>query len=1151
MGLHMGEIIRVPDGEAESHHEKLVGLILDTTARVMELALPDQILLTRGLFDSARQHFVADSEEHPVEWCAHGPFVIKGLEEPVEIFEVGIPGLSPFRIPENTEKARSALPAGDEVTLGWRPAAGIEIPFRENWCLLENLGEGGFGEVWLAQHKKTKDRRVFKFCFEADRMRGLKREVTLFRLIKETLGDREDIAKLLDWNFDETPYFLETEYTEAGDLKDWAEKQGGLDRIPLETRLELVAQTAEALAAAHSVGIIHKDVKARNILVSTDLQGKPRAVLTDFGIGQIEDSNLLLQKGITFTGVTKASSPGSSSTDSGTRLYMAPEIVEGKVGATSSDIYSLGVLLYQIVAADFSRALATGWERDVEDDFLREDIALCVDRLPARRLKSGTELADRLRNLDKRHSQREAESKAKEEAERAKVLAERQRKRQKAFLVSAFLGAAVIAFASWFAIHESQRAEELARAHAELEWQFYISSIQSADDMIKGAQFGRAREILADCPERLRDWEWGYLQYLCNNPNSRILEGHTGWVGQIRFSPDGKWLASAGLDGSVRLWNVETGEKIDEFAEKGATSWGASFSPDGKLLAFSLGVPRDATTVLQIGIWDLESGSKTFFETRHTDLIWSVEFSPDGKQVLTSCWDKDAKLWNVETGELVQTFGPHPDQVWSAVFSPDGKRIATGCAHFPLRDPKRRMARIWDAETGEVICQLAGHSAEVSGVAFSPDGSLVATGGWDGAAKLWETETWGEIWTSPNHESAVVHVSFSPDGRFLATAGRDGRARIFDVSAGSETGSPLEGHIGRIHCVTFSPDGNLVATSGEDGAIRLWSLESAKDVLTDHEDAVHSIAFSHDGKLIVTGSRDRTAKLWDLELGSVIHTFPHEDRVYGVAISPDEKRVATTSSDKTAVIWDTKTGKRLLSFRKHSDTVHDVAFSPDGKSVATASLDKTARIWDAKSGDELLQPFKHGDGVRAIDFSPDGKRLATACADGTATVWDAKTGEEVIRLVGHTGIVADVVFSPDGRRIATASSDGTARIWNAITGECLFPLSGHKEWVTDVAFSPDGKRVVTVSRDTTAIVWDADTGRLTLRLEGHKRYVFSVAISPDGKLIATGGNDKTVRLWRALPWKTGAYPGEDSVGVEESVDLIQHDDWNTTAANKD
>lgn len=202
-------------------------------------------------------------------------------------------------MPQSTEKAQRAVSEADELTLGWRPATGLDIPQRANWILANKLGGGGFGEVWLATHKNTGEQRVFKFCFQADHLRALRREVTLFRLLKETLGNRDDIARVLDWQFDESPYFLESEYTEGGSLVDWSVEQGGLAQISLATRLELIAQIGEALAAAHSVGVLHKDIKPANILIATDREGTPRIRLADFGIGLIQDRGLLQEKGIT------------------------------------------------------------------------------------------------------------------------------------------------------------------------------------------------------------------------------------------------------------------------------------------------------------------------------------------------------------------------------------------------------------------------------------------------------------------------------------------------------------------------------------------------------------------------------------------------------------------------------------------------------------------------------------------------------------------------------------------------------------------------------------------------------------------------------------------------------------------------------------
>ncbi|HEX2568846.1 MAG TPA: protein kinase [Polyangia bacterium] len=245
-----------------------------------------------------------------------------------------------------------------EDASGWRPAVGRPIPRRTHWRLVERLGQGGFGEAWLGEHHVTGERRVFKFCFEVERRRALEREVTLFRLLKEALGGRDDIARILDWDFEAAPYFLESEYSEGGTLVDWAERAGGLVAVPLALRLELGAEVAEALAAAHSVGVLHKDVKPANVLVTVDRAGRPRIRLSDFGIGLLTDRERLRAEGITALGFTAPAGGAdlpSAEAGAGTLRYMAPELMAGKPPTIQADIYSLGVLIYQLVAGDFDR----------------------------------------------------------------------------------------------------------------------------------------------------------------------------------------------------------------------------------------------------------------------------------------------------------------------------------------------------------------------------------------------------------------------------------------------------------------------------------------------------------------------------------------------------------------------------------------------------------------------------------------------------------------------------------------------------------------------------------------------------------------------------------------------------------------------------
>ena len=398
-GIHLGEVA-LGEGRAE-------GLTKATAQRLCLLAEANQVLLTRAAFDLSRRATKGhDAIDDRVVWLAHGPYLMQGLEEPVETFEVGLEGLSRLAPPAGDANARRAVVPGEEETLGWRPAAGLGVPGRPHWTLRERLGEGGFGEVWLAEHDKTREKRVLKFCFEAERLRGLKREVTLFRLLRDALGERDDITRVLDWSFEQPPYFLESEYTGGGSLADWAGGKGGIGNIPLAVRLELMAQVAEELGAAHSAGVLHKDIKASNVLVSERPGGAPRAQLTDFGVGLVQDRSVLEGRDFTVTGFTEVSAAADRA---GTRLYMAPELLEGKPPTALTDIYALGVLLDQVVTGDLTRALAPGWERDVDDELLREDIAGCVDGRPERRLGTAEQLADRLRSVEERRAQRESE----------------------------------------------------------------------------------------------------------------------------------------------------------------------------------------------------------------------------------------------------------------------------------------------------------------------------------------------------------------------------------------------------------------------------------------------------------------------------------------------------------------------------------------------------------------------------------------------------------------------------------------------------------------------------------------------------------------------------------------------------------------------
>lgn len=354
--------------------------------------------------------------------------------------------------------------AAPEITL----KTGSRVPNRDNWVLTERLDSSDNSEVWRCEHAKTKEQRVFKFALDGGRLTALKREATVGRLLRKALGDRPDYVRVIDWNFDTAPFFLEFEHG-GTNLPDWAEQRGGLQSIPMDERLRLMADIADAVGEAHSVGVLHKDLKPANILV-TECDGHPQIRIADFGSSRLTEPAQLEALGITRLGLTTQGSTGDSL--SGTPLYVAPEVMSGEAATVKADIYALGVMLYQLAVADFRRPISAGWERDITDPLLRRDIAESAAGTPKERIASASELAQRLRTIASRRDLMRSQQKRDAEAAELDAQLRLQRARRPwvyaAFFVLA-LGTVVSATLYWQADHQRQAAEEnAARADAML-----------------------------------------------------------------------------------------------------------------------------------------------------------------------------------------------------------------------------------------------------------------------------------------------------------------------------------------------------------------------------------------------------------------------------------------------------------------------------------------------------------------------------------------------------------------------------------------------------------------------------------------------------------------------------------------------------------
>jgi WD40 repeat protein/serine/threonine protein kinase len=1065
-------------------------------------------------------------------------------------------------------------------------------PVETRYVVENEIARGGMGailKVWDADLRRTLAMKVILGRGKTGPLTDTPKleEPVLARFLEEAQVtgqlDHPGIVPVHELGIDASGrVYFTMRFVKGRDLKEiidlvHAEKDGWTQT----KAIGVILKVCEAMAYAHSKGVIHRDLKPANIMVGRFGE----TYVMDWGlakvIGRKDRHDLRLRKAseampsLVRTERRDALPPDSDSplvtmdgTIIGTPAYMPPEQAKGLVDEMTvrSDVYAVGAMLYHLLAG---RAPYMGPDEklspiivlrmvldappkpiaEIDRDVPGELVAICeraMSRDPARRYADTMEMANDLQAYLEGRVVRAYETGAVAEF---KKWVDRNTGMAAALLAAVFLLVLGLVVSSILyvkadksatlaqeqkvradskAAEAEQSAQRARESEQEVRARSYVAHVQAAAFSLFANDVTDCKRNLEACPIDLRGWEWKHLALAADT--SLLVIHASEPIACVAFSPDGSEIVTGTASsfnigtGPAQVWNLSTGRRVAVVGSANTDSSHFALSPDGSRIACGAQMDR-RIRILSRRTGELVEHGMLPFDS--ADAL-STAFSPDGKRLAVAFTDGTVRLWSTETNsETAELGGSVPGLTMpiksfaSVVFSPDGTRIAAGAADGSIP--------VWNATTGESVAVLTGHDQDVTSIAFLRD---------------------------------AAH---------LVSASDDKTVRIWDVDKKLCLGI-LSGHEAPVHSVAVRPDGSLIASASDDKTVRLWDPASHHElaVLHGHAKPVHSVAFSPDGSRLISGSADMTVRVWDADMSGAVAMLrepvaeglddPEQPFVNmtSIAFSPDGSRVAAAYRYGDIRVWSVDHRDELAVMRGHTASTNCIAFSHDGAHLASGSSDHTVRAWDAATYAEGLTMRGQQGQILDLAYSPDDAYIASASDDKTIAIHDARTGELVNTLHGHEKMVNCIAFSADGSRIVSGSSDRTARVWDARTGKpvgaplqhakavlCIAaspdgkilatgsdeilrlwnldsgeaPIArlGHDLPLHSIAFSPDGSRIVTSSSDNTLRLWDGHTGEALFTLRGHGRHIDQVTISPDGSRIAACGSSGTILLWETEP----------------------------------
>jgi WD40 repeat protein/serine/threonine protein kinase len=916
-----------------------------------------------------------------------------------------------------------------DIRLAERPGTVIG-PYK----LLEQIGEGGFGIVFMAEQQQPVRRKVALKVVKPGM--DTRQVVARFEAERQALAlmEHPHIAHVLDAGATDSgrPYFV-MELIRGIPITQYCDDH----QLTPRQRLELFLTVCQAVQHAHQKGIIHRDLKPSNVLVTLQ-DGAPVVKVIDFGIAKALGQERLTEKTL-FTGFAQMI---------GTPLYMSPEQAEmsGQDVDTRTDIYSLAVLLYELLTG------TTPFDKERLKEVSYDEIRRIL------REEEPVKPSTRISTLGQ-----------------AATTVSANRKSEPRRLSQLFRGEL-----DWIVM---KALEKDRNRRYDTAGSFAADVQRYLDD-----------EPVQACPPsagyRLRKFVRKYQMPVAVAAAFALLlmagAVVSTWQALRAKQAEGEAVQQRDLAKEAESEATRKSQEAELAREKART---AEASSQRLYYAASMALVQAAWenhNILQFQ--DLLAETAAFSERGFEWYYWqrlgrvdhrtlagnqggvlALAFAPDGHLLVTGVTDGTARVWNATSGRELLCLRGHHGHVTAVAYAQDGQRLVTASTDGTVR--------VWDATSGRELRTLQDKNlSPIWAMAVTLEGKRVVTGSEDGKARVWDTASGRVLLTLQKHTSPIYALAAAPDGRRLVTVSADRMAWVWDMDSGREL---LLGRLPGLLSVAISADGQLIVT-GENNVVKLWDAArgSCLRAFNETSDSIVSLALTTDGRRVMTGYWGGTAKLWDLASGREILTLLGHRRVLRcVAVSPDGQRLATASLDGTAQIWDTANSRATRTLQVRAGSVRSIAVTSDGQRIVTLGGKDTVRLWDAVSGRLLLtlegQTNIASSFVSSIAVTPGGQRIVTGNSDGPARLWDAITGRPLLTLEGHTGQVWAVAVTPDGRRLVTGSGDGTASVWDAVSGRELLTLKGHTGQVISVAVTSDGRQLITGSKGGTVKIWKA------------------------------------------------------------------------------